>query len=192
MNYLLIALIAYLLGSVPFSYFIGKKIFGIDIRKKGSGNPGATNAFRAFGAKGGIMTLALDILKGALAVLIGRKLGGDTGAVIAMLFAPLGHMYSFILKFKGGKGVATTGGALLAYDYRVTLVLLIIFLIVFLTSRIVSLASITTACFAPLVVLYFHGLSYFALVILILAIIVIYKHRANIDRLRNKTEKKMF
>ncbi|MGO3018505.1 MAG: glycerol-3-phosphate 1-O-acyltransferase PlsY [Anaerococcus sp.] len=192
MTYLLIALISYLLGSLPFSYFIGEKFFGTDIRSKGSGNPGTTNAFRSFGAKAGILTLILDVFKGALAVIIGSYLGGANGALIALLFAPIGHIFSFILKFKGGKGMATTAGALIAFDYRVTLVLLVIFLIVFFTSRIVSLSSITTAAFATFVVLYFYGKSYFALVILILSILIIVKHRANISRLINKTEKKMF
>lgn len=192
MKYLLIAIISYCLGSLPFSYFIGEKFFGTDIRSKGSGNPGTTNAFRAFGAKAGVVTLLLDFFKGALAVIIGRYIGGEAGAIIALLFAPIGHIYSFILKFKGGKGVATTGGALLAMDYRVALVLVVIFLIVFLTSRIVSISSIIAAGLATFVVLYYHGLSYFALVTLILALTIIIKHRANIQRLINKTEKKMF
>lgn len=192
MKYLLIAIISYCLGSLPFSYFIGEKFFGIDIRSKGSGNPGTTNAFRAFGAKAGILTLILDMLKGVLAVIIGRYMGGEVGALIALLLAPLGHIYSMILKFKGGKGVATTGGALIAMDYRVALVLLVIFLIVFLTSRIVSLSSITAAGLAPFVVLYFYGFSYFTLVTLILAVTIIVKHRSNIQRLINKTEIKMF
>ncbi|MDD7306356.1 MAG: glycerol-3-phosphate 1-O-acyltransferase PlsY [Peptoniphilaceae bacterium] len=192
MKYLLIAIISYCLGSLPFSYFIGKKFFGTDIRSKGSGNPGTTNAFRAFGMKAGLVTLIMDLFKGALAVLIGRHLGGDNGAVLALLFAPLGHIYSFILKFKGGKGVATTGGALIAFDYRVALALLVVFLIIFLISRIVSLASIITAALAPFATMYFYGLSYFTLVVFILALLVIYKHRANIQRLINKTEKRMF
>lgn len=192
MKYLLIALISYCLGSLPFSYFIGEKFFGTDIRTKGSGNPGTTNAFRAFGVKAGIITLILDIFKGSLAVIIGRAIGGETGALLALLIAPLGHIYSFVLKFKGGKGVATTGGAILAVDGRVALILFIIFIIVFLTSRIVSLSSITAAACAPFVVLFFYGPSYFALIVLILALTIIIKHRANIERLKNKTEKKMF
>ncbi|MDD7463896.1 MAG: glycerol-3-phosphate 1-O-acyltransferase PlsY [Anaerococcus sp.] len=192
MKYLLIAVISYCLGSLPFSYLIGEKFFGIDIRSKGSGNPGTTNAFRAFGAKAGVFTLILDMLKGAIAVIIGRYLGGQEGALLALLFAPMGHIFSFILKFKGGKGVATTGGALIAVDYRVALVLLVVFLIIFLTSRIVSLASIIAAALATFVVIYFYGFSYFALVVLILALTIIIKHRSNIKRLINKTEKKMF
>lgn len=187
-----IILISYFLGSLPFSYLIGKKLFNIDIRSKGSGNPGTTNAFRTFGAKAGILTLILDVLKGAIAVVIGRYLGGEYGALIALLFAPIGHIYSFILKFKGGKGVATTAGALTAVDYRVTIVLLIIFLVVFLTFRIVSLSSIVVSVCSILTVIFFHGYNYFTLVISILALLIIYKHKSNIKRLINKTEKKMF
>lgn len=192
MTYLFIALISYLLGSLPFSYFIGEKFFGTDIRSKGSGNPGTTNAFRSFGAKAGILTLVLDVLKGSLAVIIGSYLGGEKGALIALLIAPIGHIFSCILKFKGGKGMATTAGALITFDYKIALVLLVVFLIVFFTSRIVSLASITTAAFANFVALYFYGRSYFTLVILMLSILIIVKHRENISRLINKTEKKMF
>lgn len=192
MKYLLIIIISYLLGSIPFSYLIGKKIYGIDIRTKGSKNPGTTNAFRSFGKKAGILTLILDLAKGIFAVYLGYLIAGFNGELIALLVTPFGHIFSFFLKFKGGKGVATTAGALIAVDYRVVIVLLIIFLLVFLIFRIVSLASICCAVLSNFVVIYFYGISLFSFVMLGLSLLVIYMHRENIKRLINGSEKKMF
>lgn len=192
MNYLLIAVCSYLLGSVPFSYLIGKKIYGSDIRTKGSKNPGATNAYRSFGLNAGILTLILDFLKGILAVYIGKLLGGFNGELVALVLTPIGHIYSCFLHFKGGKGVATCGGVFLAVNPKAALILLVVFLVVFLTSRIVSLSSIVTAFLSPFVVLLFYGISPFFFCQAFLAALVIYKHRQNIERLRNKTEKKLF
>lgn len=192
MKYLLVALISYLIGSIPFSYLIGKIFFKKDIRNLGSGNPGTTNVFRNFGPLAGCFTLFLDIAKGLVAVYIPLFFYGNRYALIALVFAVIGHIFSIFLKFKGGKGVATSAGALFAYDLRVFLVLLIVFVIVFLVTRTVSKASLTSAALAPFISYYFHSFDYFTIVIFVVAIFVIVEHRSNIIRIKNKEEKKMF
>src|SRR5665648_362245 len=113
MNILLICLIGYAIGNISNAYFIGKIFLNKDVRNFGSGNAGATNALRAFGAKIGILVFALDILKGVIAVLIGRYLDAETGQYFAGLMVIIGHNWPAILKFKGGKGIATSIGCLL-------------------------------------------------------------------------------
>lgn len=110
MKYIIVALIAYLLGSLPSGYYIGKYVFKKDIRTMGSGNIGSTNALRNFGKMAGLSTFILDFLKGYIACFISGKIAGENGMYVAMLFAVLGHMYSFILNFKAGKGIATVFG----------------------------------------------------------------------------------
>lgn len=191
MKYIFIALISYCLGSIPFSYLIGKYIYKSDIRTKGSKNPGTTNAFRSYGKLAGILTLLLDFSKGVLAVYIGYKLAGYDGKVVGLLFAPVGHMFSFILNFKGGKGVATTAGSLLAFDYRVLITVLSIFIIIFLITKIVSISSIIATLSTIFVVLYLYGISSVFRVILIIASLIVILHRENIKRLIKKEEKRI-
>lgn len=192
MKYIIVALISYLIGSVPFSYIIGKIFFKKDIRNLGSGNPGTTNVFRNFGPLAGCFTLFLDIAKGLVAVYIPLFFYGSKYALTALIFVVIGHIFSIFLKFKGGKGVATSAGALFAYDLRIFLVLLVVFIIVFLLTRTVSKASLTAAFLAPIVSYYFHSLDAFTIIIFIVAIFVIVEHRSNIIRIKNNEEKKMF
>lgn len=192
MTYFLVALVSYLIGSLPFSYIIAKVFFKKDIRSLGSGNPGTTNVFRNFGALAGCFTLFLDIAKGLIAVYIPLFFLGKKYALIALIFVVLGHIFSIFLKFKGGKGVATSAGALFAYDLRVFLVLLVIFIVIFLITRTVSKASLSCAFLAPFISYYFNGFEAFTIIILLVAITVIFEHRSNIIRIKNKEEKKMF
>ena len=192
MKYLIVALISYILGSLPAGYYIGKLVFKKDIRSMGSGNVGTTNAFRNFGKLAGFLTFAFDFLKGMLACFIANKIAGQGGTYLAMVFAVLGHMYSFVLNFKAGKGIATVFGALVYINPTFAMIMFFVFLAVFLTSRIVSLSSISVCLVAIIASLYKYGLTAFSLSLSAIAILIIIKHRDNIRRLLNGEEKKMF
>ncbi len=131
MKFVLVAIFSYLLGSIPFSYIIAKTFFKKDIRSMGSGNPGTTNVFRNFGALAGSFCLFLDMAKGFVAVYFSTFLLGEKFGLIAFVSVVLGHVFSIFLKFKGGKGVATSAGALIAYNISIFLCLLLVFLIIF-------------------------------------------------------------
>ena len=196
--YFAIALIAYLLGSIPFGLILVRIVRGEDVRLSGSGNIGATNVARSGGAKLGVLTLLLDALKGFAAVefaraMSGRHSGVDSGlaAAIAALCAILGHVFPVWLKFRGGKGVATAVGAFAGLAPRAILVVLAIFLLVVLLFRYISLGSIVaSAAFPILAYLLYRGSSSAAgLVVMFLAsLLIIVKHKANIRRLLNGTE----
>jgi|OM-RGC.v1.016734812 glycerol-3-phosphate acyltransferase PlsY len=181
--------VAFFLGSIPFGYlFVYWKGKG-DIRNFGSGNIGATNVSRAGGTLLGILTLLCDLLKGSLAVLLVKTWAQSDWVFAAMLLSVLGHIYTPWLKFKGGKGVATLCGALLVASPKLLLLGLLVFIGVFLLSRIVSLSSIAAAAALPIFSLYLlrpFGIPFF--LILFLSLIIIIKHRSNIDRLIRKEE----
>lgn len=223
----LLPILAFIIAATPFGLILGRRLRGIDIREHGSGNIGSTNVFRVLGKKPGIACLILDILKGFLPVLLAINLLQFTGQkmmlpelsflipfretlpasqqyfvqtihVVTALFAILGHNYSPWLGFKGGKGIATSAGVLLALMPFAILILVALFLVVFLTTRYVSVASIVSAVMLPVLTLYgswHHGriqdgtwnipLFVFSLLVGILAV---WKHRSNIQRLRNGTE----
>ncbi len=183
MKFVLVAIFSYLLGSIPFSYIIAKIFFKKDIRSMGSGNPGTTNVFRNFGAFAGCFFLFLDMAKGIVAVYLSNFFLGEKYSLIALVFVVLGHIFSIFLKFKGGKGVATSAGALC---------LLIIFIVIFLLTRTVSKASLSASLLAPFISYHFQGFSVFTLIILFVALTIIVEHRANIIRIKNHEEKKMF
>lgn len=188
MTTFIILLVGFLLGSIPFGLLAGKYLKGIDIRKYGSGNIGTTNAFRILGPQGGAMVLAGDILKGVFAVLLGRAFGGDGLAVMAGLAAVAGHNWSIFLNFKGGRGVATGAGVILALVPGVVLSLLVIWAAVLLLTRYVSLASIVAAFLTPFFMWAFTHSWTYLLFGLLAAAFVIYKHQPNIKRLRDGTE----
>ncbi len=191
---LLIALGAFLLGSVPTGYLVARAK-GVDIRKHGSGNIGATNVFRTLGKPLGIFVFAIDALKGFAAVWLSVRYGGgsDWAGIIAAVAAIAGHNYTPWLGFKGGKGIATSAGVLLALMPWAVLAIAIVWGVVFRVSRYVSLASICAAAALPAAVgaLWSAGcggsgpLLGFSLVISALAI---WRHRTNIGRLREGTE----
>lgn len=190
MIYILVALAAYLLGSVPFGLVMAKA-FGLgDIRKIGSGNIGATNVLRTGNKPAAALTLVLDAGKGAAAVLIARALVGEDAAGLAGLFAMLGHLYSVFLKFNGGKGVATFLGTLLALSFPVGLAACATWLVVAVVARYSSLAALVTAALAPIYTYIFyhrHG----AVLVLLLSALIFYRHGANIRRLLDRTEPKI-
>ncbi len=188
----LVAVISYILGSIPNGYLIGKYFFDKDIRALGSGNVGSTNAMRNFGKSAGVATLICDALKGFIAVLIADKIGGDNTVAVGLIFVVLGHMYSIFLHFKSGKGVATSFGALIYIDIKFVLILAFIFIIVVLIGRMVSLGSILAALSAIIVGYFYFGLGPIYYAIIIVALLIIYKHKSNIKRIKNHEESKIF
>ncbi|WP_449622959.1 glycerol-3-phosphate 1-O-acyltransferase PlsY [Robertmurraya sp. Marseille-Q9965] len=188
-----IIILAYLLGSIP-SGLIAGKARGIDIRQHGSGNLGATNTFRVLGVKAGIIVTLVDILKGTLATLLPFLLHqtDETHALVAGLAAVVGHMFPIFASFKGGKAVATSGGVLLGYVPLMFLVIVVIFLISLYITKYVSFSSIIAALTAFIYAIVFGGGDIpLIIVATLLAGFVIYRHRANIVRIRNKTEPKI-
>lgn len=187
---------AYLLGSISISYIIGKTKAKIDIREHGSGNAGATNATRVLGAKAGLLTLIFDFLKGFLPVFILMRTVYVENTVLALVvgvFVILGHDYSLMLNFKGGKGVATSVAVAMAYDPRIGLAAVALFIIIFALFKYVSLASILTAAImvAFLVYSYFfmHG-EISALIMASYATLLIVRHHSNIKKLLKGEEDK--
>ena len=184
LNFYYVALSAYLIGCIPFAVIVGY-LGGIgDIRKLGSGNPGATNIARQGNKKLGAITLVLDMGKGVLAVYLGRYLGYPTAAA---LFAILGHCFSIFLKFKGGKGVATSLGSLLALYLPAGLVFLSVWLLAFALWRISSFSALISIWLTALVSVYawFGNLS---LLIFFLAILITMRHHSNIKKLIEGSE----
>jgi glycerol-3-phosphate acyltransferase PlsY len=204
---ILFLVLAFALGSVPFSFIIGKRVRGIDLREHGSGNLGATNVFRNLGPWWGSLCLFLDMAKGAGAVLLMTALVStwpageptpfhitpDLFRIFAGLLAALGHTFSPFVSFHGGKGVATTAGAIAVLEPYGVLAATVVFLAVLGATRIVSLASISAAAVLPFAVVFFEirSLQTSKTLIIVTAIVcawVIFKHRGNIARIRDGTE----
>ena len=196
-GYALAALIAYLLGSIPTGYVAGR-MRGIDIRQTGSGNIGATNVFRVLGRTAGILVLIIDGLKGyaACAWVAGLVMhwfpatarDADALRITAGLAAILGHNFTCWLKFRGGKGIATSAGVLAALVPGALLIILSIWIVVFAVTRYVSLASITASFALPLATWLTRQSISLTLVTGAMAALAIYKHRSNIQRLMQGTE----
>ncbi|MGG0719684.1 glycerol-3-phosphate 1-O-acyltransferase PlsY [Robertmurraya massiliosenegalensis] len=184
-----IIILSYLLGSIP-SGLIAGKTKGIDIRKHGSGNLGATNTFRVLGVKAGIIVTVADILKGTLATALPELFQSDLHPLIAGVAAVIGHIFPIFAGFKGGKAVATSGGVLLAYAPLMFVVIVIVFILCLYITKYVSLSSIVAAV-AALIYAFIDGDRALIIVVALLAFFVIYRHRANISRIKNKTEPKV-
>ncbi len=188
---IILTLGAYLVGSVPTGLLLARAIGGVDIRTAGSGNIGATNVYRTMGRKVGVITLAGDCLKGLLPVVFAQKMGLPVEWIAVIGAAAfLGHVYTIFLGFKGGKGVATALGVFLAIAPLAVLCALAVFIIVILKWRYVSLASISAAAAMPVFIILLGKHPSVIAMTLMIAALVIYKHRDNIDRLRNGTESK--
>ena len=192
MKLTMVALISYLIGCFPSAYFLGKMYKNIDIRNYGSGNSGSTNALRVMGTKFGILTLALDVVKGIVAVLIGRAILGDQGALISGVLVVIGHNFPIFLKFKGGKGVATSIGVLMMLTWQTALTVVIIGVITIIITRYVSLGSILGGISAPITtVLVMKAIDKPLFVtVVILASLLIVRHKDNIKRLCKGEENK--
>lgn len=182
---------AYLLGSIPTSFIMGKIVRKIDIRQYGSGNVGATNALRVLGTKIGIITLIIDIGKGILAVVIGKILVTEPSNLLLIgfgLFAILGHIFTIFLKFKGGKGVATSAGVFIALIPVPVAITLVVFVVTVWLSKYVSLGSIIGALTLFLVELYINIQNDFSdleilIFVFVIALFIIIRHKSNIKRI---------
>lgn len=192
MDYIPSMFIAYLIGSIPFGFLLTGMIKRADIRRYGSGNIGATNVMRVMGWRAGMLVFLLDAAKGAAAVLIARMLSPETGVHLAAGLAVLaGHSFPVFLKFRGGKGAATSIGLLIPLAGWITLLLLLIFGAVVAVTRFVSLGSILGACSLPFLFWAFGYSSLYILFGVAVGLLVILRHHSNIARLLQGTESKL-
>ena len=204
-TYIIIAIIAYAIGSINFSVLISKKMAGFDVREKGSGNAGSTNMLRSVGKKAAALTLLCDILKGVvsilIAVIVGKIIKNVDRAVlvqIAGILVVVGHTFPIFFEFKGGKGVATSLGVIMMINWKIGLICLVFALAIMAFSRMVSMGSVGAAILFPVLTLFINtnfivqasGMKYYIFSV-ILAAIVIFNHRANIRRIANGTENKL-
>ncbi len=184
---LLFILSTYLIASIPFGFIVGK-LSGKDITKEGSGNIGATNVVRTIGKKAGIFVLLLDALKGFIPVYLSKFYFEDVFVAVVAVVAVIGHCYSIFMKFKGGKGVATGLGVLIALSPKVALIVITLWLGIFLATGYVSLASVISAFMSWIMMNYIEANYYFTIAALISSVIIVYKHSSNIERLIKGTE----
>ena len=205
--YIIMAIIAYLIGSINFSVIISKKMAGFDVREKGSGNAGSTNVLRTVGKKAALLTLVCDILKGVVSVLVSLLVGLIAGEAankavlveIAALAVVIGHTFPVFFQFKGGKGVATSLGVILIVNWKIGLICLVFALAIMAVGRMVSLGSISASVlFAVLTIFirdsYIGGVEFeFSFIIfgILLAALVIFNHRSNLKRILAGTENKL-
>ena len=204
-SYIIIAIIAYAIGSINFSVILSKKMAGFDVREKGSGNAGSTNMLRAVGKKAAVLTLVCDILKGVVSILIALLIGKIVKNVdralliqIAGILVVIGHTFPIFFGFKGGKGVATSLGVLLMVNWKIGFICLTFALVIIIASKMVSMGSIGAAILFPVLTIFINehyivsasGLKYF-IFSLVLAIFVIFNHRENVKRILNGTENKL-
>ena len=196
-NTILGLILAYLLGSIPTGLWIGQIFFKKNLREYGSGNTGTTNTFRILGKTAGTVTFVFDFLKGTLATLLPLLLHiNGISPMIFGLIAVLGHTFPIFAEFKGGKAVATSAGVVLGFSPLFFSYLIIIFIVTLYLGSMISLASIVVAGFAIISVLIFPLLgiilpSYdllFTLIIILLASIILIRHRDNMERIKNKSE----
>ncbi len=191
MNYVLFAIIAYLLGSIPSALIVGKVGYKLDIREHGSGNLGATNTFRVLGIKAGAIVTLADILKGTIATVIPFLIfESDVSALIIGLFAVIGHTYPLFAKFKGGKAVATSSGIILGVSPLLFIIMIASFLITLYISKYVSLSSMITGIVSIIATIIMKNVLLLVMISL-LTIFVFYRHKENIKRIKNKTEPKI-
>ena len=201
-TYIIVSIIAYLLGSISFSVIFSKKFAGFDVREKGSGNAGTTNVLRSVGKKAAVLTLVCDCLKGIVAILIAfiagkimKELDGSLLIQLAGIFVVLGHTFPIFFKFKGGKGVATSLGVLLMVNWQIGLICLVFALVLMALTRFVSLGSIAAAILFPVLTVFIHT-NYlvngnYIIFAIILAVLVVFNHRSNVKRLLEGKENKL-
>ena len=204
-TYIIIAIIAYVIGSINFSVIISKKKAGFDVRKKGSGNAGTTNMLRSVGKQAAAITLLCDILKGVISILIALLVGNIAKNVdkavlvqIAGILVVVGHTFPIFFEFKGGKGVATSLGVIMMINWQIGLICLVFAIAIMAFSKMVSMGSVGAAILFPILTLFINtnfivqesGMKYFVFSVM-LAAMVIFNHRANIKRIANGTENKL-
>jgi glycerol-3-phosphate acyltransferase PlsY len=187
-----VILVAYLIGSVPFALLLARKMGGNDLRSVGSGNLGAANVLRASGITAGVLVAVLDIAKGAASVMLAERLSpNSSSAAVAGVAAIVGHIYPVWLRFRGGKGVATAGGVLIALDWRLGLAVIVVWLTVAAISRYSSLGAIVAALFAPAAAWYLLGPGALFAAVCVMSAVLIARHRANIGKLARGEESRI-
>lgn len=187
----LAAIAAYLIGGLPFGYWFVRFSMGQDIRTMGSGNIGATNVHRSAGKKAGLIVLALDILKGFLALFVAALItdNANLGLALATVAVMLGHCYPIFLGFKGGKAVACYVGAILYLAPYALLVTLVIFVAIVMLSKYISLASILSALLLPIIYwAIYRPVPELLIATVVAGLLIVYRHKGNIERLRKGTE----
>ena len=192
LSYIIVILCSYIIGSIPSGLILGKTFWNVDLREYGSKNIGATNAWRTLGKLPGFIVFVADLLKGMIGVYLGMLLvGTSTAMIIGGIVAIIGHSLSLFLKFKGGKGVATGLGVIIMLMPTVSAIVFIIWLVIVMISKSVSLASIIAAICAPIFA-FILGMPFeFVAFGVVAAVFVIYRHKSNIGRLMNGTENKI-
>jgi len=204
-TYIIVAILAYAIGSINFSVLISRKMAGFDVREKGSGNAGTTNVLRSVGVKAAIITLVCDILKGIVAVLMAFLIGKMTQTAdralliqLAGILVIVGHTFPIFFEFKGGKGIATALGVLLITNWKIGLICLVFALVLIIITRMVSVGSISSAILFPVLTLFMgesfivaQGAFKYFIYSILLAVFVIFNHRENIKRIMNGTENKI-
>ena len=198
----IVAIIAYLIGSINFSVILSKKMAGFDVRNKGSGNAGTTNMLRSVGKKAAAITLVCDILKGVVAILLAMLMNkifpNSNGALlvqIAGVAVILGHTFPIFFKFKGGKGVATSLGVLIMSNWQIGLICLVFALILIILTQMVSVGSIAAAILYPVLTIFIPQ-NYiipgnYIIYSIVLAVIIVFNHRENVKRLLSGTENRI-
>lgn len=201
--YILVAIIAYFIGSISFSVIFSRKFAGFDVRDKGSKNAGSTNVLRTVGKKAAAITLVCDILKGVVAILVAVIVTKickitdqqtiDILKYLAGFFAILGHTFPIFFEFRGGKGVATALGVLITLNWEIGLICLIFAIIIIAFTRMVSVGSILSAVLYPILTIFMVEESKLAATIIsiLIALLVIFNHRENLKRIKNGTENKL-
>lgn len=198
-EYILVSIIAYCIGSISFSVIFSRKFAGFDVRDKGSKNAGTTNVLRTVGKKVAALTLLCDILKGVVAVVIAMIIGKIWDDIditllkyLAGFFAILGHTFPIFFEFRGGKGVATSLGVLLLLNWKIGLICLIFAIVLIIVTKMVSVGSILAAVLYPILTIFIDEFNLGVVIISILiALLVIFNHRENIKRIKNGTENKI-
>lgn len=190
MLYFLIAL-SYCMGSIPSGLWIGEYFHNIDIRQYGSGNTGTTNAYRILGKKSGSVVLIIDILKGTIPTLLALYLVPEHSPLLVGVAAIVGHTFSIFVNFKGGKAVATTAGVLLAVYPMLFIIGIVLFLACLYVTRMVSLTSMLVAFVVTVLSYVLYSDWIITLSLLALTLFIVYRHRSNIERIKNGTENKV-
>lgn len=192
MDYVVLLIASYVVGSIPCGLILGKLIWNTDLRQYGSGNIGATNAWRTIGKQAGIVIFVCDLLKGVIGVSLGHYLvGTDMAAIIGGLMTIVGHSASIFMGFKGGKGVATGLGVLLMLMPIISIIVFALWLIIVLFTGLVSLASVIAAICVPVLIWIFDLSLVYGIFGVLAALCVVYRHKSNIQRLLNGTESKI-
>ncbi|MGN1030490.1 MAG: glycerol-3-phosphate 1-O-acyltransferase PlsY [Butyricicoccaceae bacterium] len=188
---LIIGVVGYLCGSFNSAIVVSKTLGGFDIRTKGSGNAGLTNVHRTMGGKYTLMVLAGDIIKAAIALLVGGYLMGPFGKLIAGAFVIAGHVFPLYFGFKGGKGVLVGATMIALFDWRIFLILLAVFILMVALTKWISLGSICGAIGFPILTWVFYGDVKITVLSAVMAAAVIFMHRSNIVRILHGTENKL-